>query len=866
MARNPDAALRLAFRHDDYFHKALTFRWPAGLAGEEIPARVCARQPHGFTQEIDAVARRQGEEGEITFVYPLLDEGCYASRRSKDVEGRAPWGMGRYRFEVKLGAEDGVPIGGQLSLDPNGFFGAIGGRRLAQVDSVHQFIECCPARLAFIDTSVISFTIRTLPERVAGCEAEVDVVRPTDRGRVCDPIAVRLDGEAQHHSFDATGWARGEYWLRVRVRGSGMPVPGGGGESGAAASDGQGCGAESNVGEGGASGAAEQPAGSVGACLLRQFFVEVPRRPARPHNPLRPGHAPLYMVDDWIYERSAGLRHVPDQLEPVSDGPIADIDRPWEQGPDHLPIESFSYDAEQRQFHALYQAGPLSGDSRLWEMGVRSTMTAYSTRYLCLAVSSDGVHWEKPELGIVEFDGSKRNNILRDKAGEEELLSGEFDSFPVPVKERLLPRKYRYRFYDPDHDGPVEMDNYVFRVFLDETMEGEEQFEGGFRPKHRDFWGFERRGDTFLALTRQPVLTGGRGMHLKHTNERASTYPFEGDPMALFQPTGRSTCTYYHRNSKTFFYYYRPDGPAYPPNGKPYYLWHKVAAIRTRAVAWTRDGRHWERCYMTMPDEHDPPGTTLYGFGFITPAGQQAGGTDNQLFFGGLLNWDLTTQRMRQHLMWSRDLINWQKFGANRRPLLENGPIGAWNTSCSGLSSYHAVTGADGEEEWLFPFTGSSSRYMLGVARECASVEELREKFPYFALVSYFTTWEEILEEARNTRVLTGLARCRAGRLAHVEPVDGRGGFTTLPMVVEGSRLEINAATDDGGAVRVEVQDGEGNPFPELGLVDCAPFAGDRVAHQVRWRRARFAEVSRRVVRLRFELTGARLYAFRIAG
>ena len=130
MARKADAALRLAFRHDDYFRKALTFRWPAGLAGEEIPARVWARQPHGFTQEIDAVARRQGEEGEITFVYPLLDEGCYAPRRSKDVEGRAPWGMGRYRFEVKLGAEDGVPIGGQLSLDPNGFFGAIGGRRL----------------------------------------------------------------------------------------------------------------------------------------------------------------------------------------------------------------------------------------------------------------------------------------------------------------------------------------------------------------------------------------------------------------------------------------------------------------------------------------------------------------------------------------------------------------------------------------------------------------------------------------------------------------------------------------------------------------------------------------------------------------
>jgi len=32
--------------------------------------------------------------------------------------------------------------------------------------------------------------------------------------------------------------------------------------------------------------------------------------------------------------------------------------------------------------------------------------------YLCLAVSRDGVTWTKPELGLVEFAGSKRNNIV----------------------------------------------------------------------------------------------------------------------------------------------------------------------------------------------------------------------------------------------------------------------------------------------------------------------------------------------------------------------------------------------------------------------------------------------------------------------
>ena len=32
--------------------------------------------------------------------------------------------------------------------------------------------------------------------------------------------------------------------------------------------------------------------------------------------------------------------------------------------------------------------------------------------FYCYAESTDGVHWTRPELGIVEFDGSKKNNII----------------------------------------------------------------------------------------------------------------------------------------------------------------------------------------------------------------------------------------------------------------------------------------------------------------------------------------------------------------------------------------------------------------------------------------------------------------------
>jgi len=36
---------------------------------------------------------------------------------------------------------------------------------------------------------------------------------------------------------------------------------------------------------------------------------------------------------------------------------------------------------------------------------------------VCYAESKDGIHWIKPELGLVEFNGSKQNNIIWDGIG-----------------------------------------------------------------------------------------------------------------------------------------------------------------------------------------------------------------------------------------------------------------------------------------------------------------------------------------------------------------------------------------------------------------------------------------------------------------
>ncbi len=51
--------------------------------------------------------------------------------------------------------------------------------------------------------------------------------------------------------------------------------------------------------------------------------------------------------------------------------------------------------------------------------------THYHTQFYCYAESSDGVEWHKPSMGLIEFEGSKDNNIILD----EEPATHNFNPF-----------------------------------------------------------------------------------------------------------------------------------------------------------------------------------------------------------------------------------------------------------------------------------------------------------------------------------------------------------------------------------------------------------------------------------------------------
>ena len=78
-------------------------------------------------------------------------------------------------------------------------------------------------------------------------------------------------------------------------------------------------------------------------------------------------------------------------------------DAPWEGT--GSGYHSVFFDPDMGKYRMYYKAWHL-------EVAGGKVNTASHPLYCCYAESDDGIHWRKPELGLVEFRGSKANNIV----------------------------------------------------------------------------------------------------------------------------------------------------------------------------------------------------------------------------------------------------------------------------------------------------------------------------------------------------------------------------------------------------------------------------------------------------------------------
>ena len=136
-----------------------------------------------------------------------------------------------------------------------------------------------------------------------------------------------------------------------------------------------------------------------GTCLAVAVIVATaaagaPAADQRAGGPLKVGSQKQLFIDHKFIESSENVSLVvnPPVKRPE---PILRSDKPW----DAFRLIFFSVAEDDGLVKMWYQA--FDGDQ--WGGG---------TSRLCYAISKDGLHWEKPNLGLVEYNGSKDNNIL----------------------------------------------------------------------------------------------------------------------------------------------------------------------------------------------------------------------------------------------------------------------------------------------------------------------------------------------------------------------------------------------------------------------------------------------------------------------
>jgi hypothetical protein len=107
---------------------------------------------------------------------------------------------------------------------------------------------------------------------------------------------------------------------------------------------------------------------------------------------------------------------------------------------------------------------------------------------------------------------------------------------------------------------------------------------------------------------------------------------------------------------------------------------------------------------------------------------------------------------------------------------------------------------------------------------------------------------------ARLTQRLDGFVSVDAGGEA--------GTFTTKPLVFEGRKLTLNLNAK--GAAKVAIVDQGQKPVSGFDLSDCDAIKGDSLRHTVTWKGSfDVGQLAGRVVRLKFQLQEAKLYALK---
>ncbi|MBN1417131.1 MAG: hypothetical protein JXP34_00030 [Planctomycetes bacterium] len=162
---------------------------------------------------------------------------------------------------------------------------------------------------------------------------------------------------------------------------------------------------------------------------------------------------PKYLVlDARVVERTEGAHLRLGTVEKDPRNPLFRQDRPWEPRIDNM-YANVLFDGEEGIYKMWYspfiidEATTKTTDEEKERIGYHQARVKLRGREMgiCYGTSRDGIAWEKPNLGLVEFDGSKANNLILRVVHGAGIRKDPAD--PDPAR--------RYKLFGKDGEGRV---------------------------------------------------------------------------------------------------------------------------------------------------------------------------------------------------------------------------------------------------------------------------------------------------------------------------------------------------------------------------------------------------------------------------
>ncbi len=307
--------------------------------------------------------------------------------------------------------------------------------------------------------------------------------------------------------------------------------------------------------------------------------------------PLKVGAEAQLFVDDYVVHSMTGIVRVFHQPKKYENNPILE----------GLANGTIIYVPEEKQYRMYYDKGHR------------------------VAFSKDGIHWQKPNLGLVSIDGATNNNVIIDYSCPSDLSSFIYDPKDPDPGKRWKASIY---YYDKQ-DNPRWSKN------------------GGQYGDKAGLYGFFSPDGLHWDINKAILLIPGRKGKLS-----GSEWPLTGvDDVSIVTWDERM---------------------------KKYVAWMKIwdrtdgRYYRARAMSFSDDFTHWSQPWtVLLPDKLDPPDLQLYGM---------VGWPYASMWVGTLRAYHSSTgdHPIDLQLVTSRDGIHWERAG-NRGSFIPNGPDGSYD-------------------------------------------------------------------------------------------------------------------------------------------------------------------------------------------